>query len=253
MLTAWGVWGILFSVIVLADIPQFLTEPNWVEYATLAIGVILSLTTGTRYLYKLWLEKNYFELTFPVPHEGAPRGQPYKHHPSINLQLGKHTILASIRPREGINFRRFDIRFVVAKGYYRRRFSDDLSEHIKLVKVSGSRSSFIDWNYCRIEPNEADGFRGDFTNPILITADERLTLQLTIEVLQEGEVYLSFRSHVQEKKRCIARAPITLNSLTHGTPSGQPSTTPEAYPETDKGFPGSRNATLVHQDTCPDA
>lgn len=61
----WVVWLILFSIIILADIPGFLTEPNWVEYVTLGGGAALFIISGFIKGRRWWLLRRpyiaYFE------------------------------------------------------------------------------------------------------------------------------------------------------------------------------------------------
>ena len=41
----WLIWLVVFVIVILSDIPQWVTDPNWVEFTTLGGGFLLALYT----------------------------------------------------------------------------------------------------------------------------------------------------------------------------------------------------------------
>jgi len=85
---AWVTWFIMFVVIILADIHEFLAEPNWVEYATLGGGVALFFYTVGTWFRRQILLKTPYDVYFEPENEAVQR--PGEHECTGTTREEKH-------------------------------------------------------------------------------------------------------------------------------------------------------------------
>lgn len=103
----WLIWLAMFIIIILADVPKWLTEPNWVEFTTLGAAVLLGIITIGRWFYY----RKPFTMKFSLQPFEAQEPDVRQTRRNWQLPLGYGEVLVMLTSRKMMNVREIDVRF----------------------------------------------------------------------------------------------------------------------------------------------
>ena len=102
----WIIWIMVFIIVILADVSQFMKDPNWVEYATLGGGIFLVLITvgnWARTKWELWQ-------TFDIRCASGTYGSSGPTTKRVRIQCGdRRTLLIRVKVKYAMKIERFNI------------------------------------------------------------------------------------------------------------------------------------------------
>lgn len=199
----WLVWLGMLTIIILANVPEWLKSPNWVEYSTLAGGVALLLVSVFRACWNKYRSEHWYRIRHAVTNLSNPPGQPYDFLDSREPIVGRSVITVIIEPRGKVALDRFDIRLVTFSQGVRQKPTDAPITVIELLDVSLPSNRVTQGVTIQSERNAGGGLNCVLSKEIHLTRSERLVLNLKIETHQDWCGYVGFRaaSHGDSEER----------------------------------------------------
>lgn len=196
--TIWIIWLVMVVVIVLADIPQLLTAPNWIEYTTLGGGLTILLGSGARSIWNKWRAEHWYKLYLAIRNPHRPPGQPFDFKRSHSPLESPSTIQVMVTPRGKVSLKRFDIRLVILKHKCCGLMKIPEDAPLDVVKLKDVRLPpnrvTLGVKIPHKERNQAGGLNCVLSEEIQITPSERLLLELDIETYELWVGYVGFRA-----------------------------------------------------------
>ena len=252
--TLWIVWLLGFWVIILADIPAWLTDPNWVEFATLGGIILVSLFTLVKLIDARYSQPGrVFDLQFLDHASNFPPtpvyGQSYRK--SIRKYDGTSDLLVRIRVKQGVHLRDMELQFVSRRWRWRPFHPFDFwtweNAPTSLIKISRATDAHSATISMPEEPrahertNLNGGSRIVYDKPNELLVGDSLWFRLEVEIQQSWQGFLQFRGpspggrRAYSRRKVKAQAPMRQEIDKAETQTQEVS---EAYPETAKDCPG---------------
>ena len=210
-------------MIILADIPAWLTVPNWVEFATLGGIILVSLFTLVKVIdARYWRAGRTYTMSFlqsPDPFPPTPAFE-QRYYRSVRKHNGSEPLYVRVRAKHGIEIRDVEIQFVQRTFRWRSMGPFDLwmwdNAPVSVIQIEKATDVYAANFAMAEEPhqheqaNQIGGSRIWYDRPNALLLGDSLWLRIQADVKSDWKGHLQFRGPSPHGRRAYVRRTVDM-------------------------------------------